>query len=244
MFPDFSFEKKLWKKKYDFVAGVDEVGRGALAGPIVAAAVVFKPFCKNIKKIGINDSKKLSPQKRIYLSEIIKKNCLCWAVDEVDVDYINKHGIGPANHLVMRKAIKAVEKKLERNNNLLIVRGNRRELTITSRSLSRVKSRDLKNRIVDYEKNIYLLVDGYPLKDQRSKVVKNQQHIIKGDQKSISIGAASIIAKVYRDELMVKLGTAFLDYDWYKNKGYGTKKHLLAIKKWGITKQHRTKFVD
>lgn len=206
MLPNFSFETKLWKEKIQFVAGVDEVGRGALAGPIVAAAVIFKPFCKDIKKLKINDSKKLTPKIREELAQEIKNNCLFWAIGEVGVNYINKRGIGWANYLAMNKAIISVQRQM------------------TNRP--------------------YLLIDGYPLKNSQGNMLRNQLPIVKGDQKVISIAAASIIAKVYRDNLMKNLAQQYKEYGWEENKGYGTKRHWQTINQLGPSKMHRKDFID
>tara|TARA_B100000963_G_scaffold125587_1_gene109590 strand:+ start:25044 stop:25640 length:597 start_codon:yes stop_codon:yes gene_type:complete len=176
-------------------AGIDEAGRGCLAGPVVAAAVVFPKKYKN--KL-INDSKQLSKSNRYKLQKIIKNEALSWSigiVNEIEIDKIN---ILNASFLAMHKAIC----DLEVTPSLLLVDGN------------------------------------------RFKAYPNIAHkcIIKGDSKYISIAAASILAKTFRDDFMKKLDEKFPEYDWKNNKGYPTKKHKLAINKIGICKHHRKSF--
>ena len=176
-------------------AGIDEAGRGCLAGPVVAAAVVFPKKYKN--KL-INDSKQLSKSNRYKLQKIIKNEALSWSigiVNEIEIDKIN---ILNASFLAMHKAIC----DLEVTPSLLLVDGN------------------------------------------RFKAYPNIAHkcIIKGDSKYISIAAASILAKTFRDDFMKKLDERFPEYDWKNNKGYPTKKHKLAIDKIGICKHHRKSF--
>ena len=201
--PDFFFEKFLWKKGFKLIAGVDEVGRGSLAGPVVAGAVIFSLKIKIPDSILINDSKKVSPKKRVTSSEWIKKNAVSWGVGVGTVPQINKLGIVPATQIAFRKAVKKVNPD-------------------------------------------YLLIDAFYIPYVKGLRRKNQKAIIKGDTKSLSIAAASIIAKVYRDELMTDLSKnpKYKKYGWDKNKGYGTLSHKKAIKKYGITKLHRKDFVD
>lgn len=217
--PNFYWEKKEWKKGY-LVIGVDEVGRGALAGPLVVGAVIFSnpyqtdspaSFIKKIESFGINDSKKLSAKKRKILAKVIKKNCLAWAVSVVSVRFINNHGIGVA----FQKGVRDILRKLE----------------ISPAAPGRFKSK------------IYLLIDGFYVKCLRGIGLRNQKAIVGGDEKSISIAAASIIVKVYRDQLMGRLAKKYPKYHWEKNKGYGTKEHLKALKKYGKTKFHRDLFI-
>ena len=221
--PDFSFEEKLWKKGFEVVAGADEVGRGSLAGPLVAAAVVFpasfaRCLLAKLKGIKINDSKKLSAKQREIAAVWIKENCLAWGIGEVSVSFINKHGIVKATRKAFRKALGETRNKLQ----------------------------DTK---IDF-----LLVDAFYISYTKGIKRKNQLAVVKGDEKSFSIAAASIIAKVYRDKLMSSLARRDLaklkyykqdlrKYAWEKNKGYGTKEHVEAIKKYGVTKLHRKMFV-
>jgi ribonuclease HII len=176
------------------LAGVDEVGRGSLIGPVYAAAVILK---KSINKRLLKDSKKLSKKKREELCSYIKKNSI-WAIGQASIKEIEKINILYASLLAMKRAII----KLKKKPSLVLIDGN--------------KLPNLK---------------GYNLK-----------YIIKGDQKIPSISAASIIAKVSRDKFIKTLSKKFKNYGWDTNYGYGTKKHLRAIKKFGITKYHRKTF--
>jgi len=206
--PDFSFEKKLWRKGYRVVAGVDEVGRGAFAGPVVAAAVAFAPNSKQQtlnSKIKINDSKQLNSKRRERAYFWIRKNALCYGIGKASVAQINKFGIKKATEIAFRKAIKSA-----------------------SIRVSGIQ---------------YLLIDAFYIPYVRGLRRKNQLAIINGDEKSVSIAAASIIAKVYRDKLMRVLSRGNKKYHWDKNKGYGTKKHQKAIKKYGATRLHRNLFI-
>ena len=175
------------------VAGVDEVGRGPLAGPVVAAAVIMDT--NNIPN-GINDSKKLSKKNRLKIADEIKKNSI-YSIAEASVKEIDEINILQASLLAMKRAIEGLSKK---------------PMTV--------------------------LVDG----KFKPKTNLPTHSIIKGDTQSISIAASSIIAKVYRDELMKDFSKKYPEYLWEKNAGYGTKEHLLAIKKFGITPIHRKKF--
>ncbi len=179
--------------KVNKMAGVDEVGRGCLAGPVFAAAVILN---KNIDTKDIKDSKKLSFKKRILLSKYIKKNSI-YALGIATVEEINKINILNASLLSMRRALYKLKVKP---------------------SLA--------------------CIDGpfAPTLNMKCKT------IIKGDEKIISIAAASIIAKVSRDLFMIKLSFKYPKYSWHKNFGYGTKDHLYGLKKYGITKHHRKKF--
>jgi len=176
------------------LAGVDEVGRGSLIGPVYAAAIILN---KTINKKLLKDSKSLSKIKREELYLYIKKNSI-WAVGQASVKEIEKINILHASLLAMKRAII----KLKKKPSLVLIDGN--------------KLPDLKNYKLEY--------------------------VIKGDQKIPSISAASIIAKVSRDRFIKKLSKQFNNYGWDTNSGYGTKEHLRAIKKFGITKYHRKTF--
>ena len=176
------------------IAGVDEVGRGSLIGPVYAAAVILK---KNINKKELKDSKKLNKNKREVLAKYIKKNST-WAVGSASLKEVDKINILNASLLAMKRAIK----KLKTKPSLVLVDGNKLPL-----------------------------IENYKLKS-----------IIKGDQKISEISAASIIAKVSRDRLVTNLSKKFKKYSWSKNAGYGTKDHIVAIKKYGVTKFHRKTF--
>ena len=200
--PNFSFEKALWKKGYKFIAGVDEVGRGCFAGPVVAGCVVFSHKPYKLGNIRVDDSKKLSLKQRREASFWIKENALVWGIGEASVSLINRIGMGKATKVAFRRAIKAVNKKLD-----------------------------------------FLLIDAFYIPYVRGLKRKNQKAIVDGDEKSLTIAAASIIAKIYRDSLMKKLSSKHPKYGWERNKGYGTKEHLGALRKYGLTRHHRKQFV-
>ena len=176
------------------IAGVDEVGRGSLVGPVFAATVIFK---KNVDKKKIKDSKKLSKNKRNLLEKYIKKNSI-WTIGSASLEEIDKLNILNASLLAMERSIK----KLKSKPSLIMIDGNKLPT-----------------------------MNGYKLKS-----------IVKGDQKVPEISAASIIAKVSRDRLISKMSKRYEKYAWNKNSGYGTKQHLEAIRKLGVTKHHRKSF--
>ena len=176
------------------IAGVDEVGRGSLIGPVYAAAVILN---RSINKKLLKDSKRLSKPKREILAKYIKKNSV-WSIGKASVKEIEKINILQASLLAMKRAVI----KLRKKPSLVLVDGNK---------LPKIKNYKLNS-------------------------------VIKGDQKIPSISAASIIAKVTRDKMISKLGKKFKNYYWSKNYGYGTKQHLKAIKKFGITSHHRKTF--
>ena len=176
------------------LAGVDEVGRGSLIGPVYAAAVILN---KSINTKILTDSKSLSKNKRKEISTYIKKNSI-WAIGQASVREIEKINILQASLLAMKRAII----KLKKKPSLVLIDGNK---------LPNIKNYNLK-------------------------------YIIKGDQKIPSISAASIIAKVSRDKFVTTLSKNFKNYRWDTNSGYGTKEHIKAIKKFGVTKYHRKTF--
>ena len=188
------FEKIYWQD-CDFVAGVDEVGRGPLAGPVVAACVILPKDC-NI--LYINDSKKLSATKREELYDIIIKEAVSYGIGIVSETRIDEINILQATYEAMRQAIDKLS----------------------------VKPQVLLNDAVT--------IPGVDIK---------QIPIIKGDAKSISIGAASIIAKVYRDRLMVEYDSIYPEYCFASNKGYGSASHIEALKKYGPCPIHRRSFI-
>ena len=205
-FPDFAFETPYWNNGFT-VIGIDEVGRGAFAGPLTVAGVVFNPDLslkdkKYLLSLGINDSKKLTPKKRENLAKIIKKEYLHYSISFIDVSIINKVGIGKATILGMEEVVNSINNKQK-----------------TRKS--------------------FLLIDAYEIPGVSKDM---QKGIIRGDNLSISIASASIIAKVERDKLMVELSIKNSQYGWEHNKGYGTLKHREAIKKAGMTPHHRLDF--
>lgn len=215
--PTFEYEESLWKKDY-LVIGVDEVGRGSLAGPVYAGAVCFDSReIKNleIKKLGINDSKKLEVSERIRLAKLIKKLSLAHSIGYSDVSLVNKLGIVKATRIAIRKTITEVIKNI---------------LTTCVRSYKSC--------------SFYLLLDAFNVKHVKGIGLRNQLAIIKGDEKCISIAAASIIAKVERDQIMSKLHQLYPIYLWNQNKGYGTRRHIEAIKKYGKCELHRELFLQ
>jgi ribonuclease HII len=174
-------------------AGVDEVGRGCLAGPVVSAAVILK---EGINLNLLKDSKKITFKKRIEIAEHIKLNSI-YAVGMASVDEILKINILQASLLSMKRAIDQLSVKPR----LILIDGN-----FAPQGLKKFKT------------------------------------IINGDEKVKSISAASIVAKVYRDALMIKLSEKFQNYAWERNFGYGTKAHMEGLKKFGITSHHRKGF--
>lgn len=224
--PDFAFERKLWRKGFKVIAGADEVGRGAWAGPVVASAVAFAPNSKLQilnSKIRINDSKLLSQKQREKAEKWIKKNCLAWGVGEASVSVINRLGLGKATQIAFRRAIAECNKRL----------------VTTDYSLQQ-KTKPVVRRLWTVD---FLLIDAFYLPYTKGIKRKNQFAIVKGDTKSISIASASILAKVYRDKLMVRFAQKHKRYAWGQNKGYGTKSHQKAILKYGLTRLHRKQFV-
>jgi ribonuclease HII len=212
-YPNFFFERRLWKKGYKFIAGLDEVGRGSFAGPIIAGCVVFDKKIVIPGEIRIDDSKKVSPKKRETAAIWIKKNALGWGIGEIPATLINRIGIAKATRRAFRQAVSRARQKLGRPIDYLLIDAF----------------------FVPY-------IPGLP----SAKRKRRQLPIIHGDCKSLTIGAASIIAKVYRDNLMIKLGKKpkLRKYAWAKNKGYGTGEHQKAILKYGITRYHRKIFVS
>ncbi|MEJ2348102.1 MAG: ribonuclease HII [Patescibacteria group bacterium] len=222
--PNLAFEKRIREKGFKYIGGVDEVGRGSFAGPVVAGCVVFRKEIKIPKKIEINDSKKLTPLKRGKSDEWIRKNALAWGTGEVSAKVIDKIGMSKATQMAFRRAIENANKRLERRIDYLLIDAFYIPY-IRGLPMRRKKARK-----------------DYNLKDGRAR----QLAIKNGDQKSLSIAAASIVAKEYRDNIMKSLGEKprYKRYLWVNNKGYGTKEHGKAIKKYGISKYHRTKFVE
>lgn len=192
-----NLEREYLKIGYRAVAGVDEVGRGPLAGPVVCAAVIL-PLSAEERLQGVNDSKKLSAKKRELLAETIKEVALAYAICEVDERTIDTINILQATRLCMKQAIE----------NLCL-------------------------------QPDFVLTDGNMTLDIKIP----QKSVIKGDMTVCSIGAASILAKVYRDALMRKYAEQYPQYGFESNVGYGTAKHIQAIREVGICPIHRKTFI-
>lgn len=187
------FEKEAYKLGFINLCGIDEAGRGPLAGPVVAACVILP---KDIFIEGVNDSKKLSPSKRERLFDEITKNAIAYGVGIVDEKVIDNINILNSTKQAMITAINSMQVKPD-----------------------------------------YLLIDA-----ENIKYDLPQKAIIEGDAKSISIAAASIIAKVTRDQIMDEVDQIYPEYNFKKNKGYGTKEHIDKIKEIGICPIHRKSF--
>ncbi|CAN5153974.1 ribonuclease HII [soil metagenome] len=208
-FPHFEHELEHWQKGYT-VIGIDEVGRGCLAGPITVGAVCFSPTLsqaeqKHIETLGIQDSKKLSAKKRETLTQSITQYAIYSDIASSSVEMINKKGIEYAFHDAIGRIVKKFVLSFPDNKLLLLIDGR----TIPH---------------IPYINDIERI------------------HIVKGDSISISIAAASIVAKVTRDQYMDELSGHEL-YDWENNKGYGTQRHCDAIVQHGLSPHHRLLFV-
>lgn len=190
----YEYEQQCYKDGYKLIAGIDEAGRGPLAGSVVAAAVVLP---EDIFIEGLNDSKKLSPKKRELLYDIIINQAVSYGIGIVDEKCIDEINILNATKKAMCKALEGL----------------------------------------NCEPDI-LLIDAVEI-----DVKTPQMSIIKGDAKSISIAAASIIAKVTRDRLLVQMDKIYPGYGFSKHKGYGTREHVENIKKLGVCEIHRKSFL-
>lgn len=187
------YEKELYEKGYNLIAGTDEVGRGPLVGPVVAAAVILP---KNYKLDGLTDSKKLSEKKRNLYYEIIKRDAISIGLGIISEKVIDEINILEASRLAMNKALDNLEIKPD-----------------------------------------YILSDAMKL-DRDVEVLP----IVHGDAKSLSIAAASVIAKVTRDRMMEEMGKNYPEYEFERHKGYPTKRHIELIKKYGVLDQYRKTF--
>lgn len=194
--PDFSFELAAKQKGYTYICGVDEAGRGPLAGPVCAAAVILP---EDIEIAGLNDSKKLTEKKREELYSVITEKAIAYSVAFADVCEIEKYNILGATFIAMNRAIEGLSTPAD-----------------------------------------YALIDG----NRVPKDIKiDCETIIKGDSKSASIAAASILAKVTRDRLMLEYDKELPQYAFSKHKGYGTKLHYEMIEKYGMSIYHRPSFL-
>jgi len=191
--PDYSIEERILAQNSGPVAGVDEVGRGPLAGPVLAAAVIFDP--KQIPE-GVNDSKKLNMRKREALFARIMDIAIV-GIGEASVDEIDRLNIRRATHLAMARAVNALP-----------------------------------------EKPSFAIVDG----NDPPPLACSCETIVGGDGRSVSIAAASIVAKVTRDRMMIRLDETHPGYGWRTNMGYGTKEHLEGMQRLGVTPHHRKSF--
>lgn len=187
---NLKYEKELYCEGIELIAGVDEVGRGPLIGPVVAAAVILP---KNYKLDGLTDSKKLTEKKRDMYYEIIKRDAIAIGIGIKDENVIDEVNIYEATKLAMKDAIDKLSVKPE-----------------------------------------YILIDAMPL-----ELDIPTTSIIKGDMKSESIAAASVIAKVTRDSMMYELDKKYPEYGFGSHKGYPTKKHVEAIEKYGLIEGYR-----
>ncbi len=194
--PDFSCEKEALNKGYQIVCGVDEAGRGPLAGPVCAAAVILPENCE-IE--GLNDSKKISEKKREMLFDIIKEKAIAYSIAYGTLEEIEEYNILEATYIAMNRAIDGLEPQAD-----------------------------------------FALIDG----NRIPKGIKIPcETIVKGDSKSCSIAAASILAKVTRDRLMLEYDHKYPEYLFAQHKGYGTKAHYEAIKQHGVCEIHRLSFL-
>ncbi len=188
-------ENTLWARGYKMVAGVDEAGRGPLAGPVVAAAVILDPEAPLIT--GLNDSKKLSKAARELLFEQIVINTHSYAIASASCREIDQHNIHAASMLAMKRALQKLPLKPD-----------------------------------------YVLIDGFKIKN----CPFSQKAVIGGDARSLSIAAASVLAKVARDKIMADIHNRYPSYGFIKNSGYGTYEHRDAIGKFGLCPEHRRSF--
>lgn len=190
---NYKYERELHEKGITLIAGVDEVGRGPLVGPVVAACCIL-PEKFNLD--GLTDSKKISEKKRDYYFEEIKKQAISYGIGIVSAKKIDEVNIYEATKIAMKEAINNMQIKPE-----------------------------------------HILIDAMPL-----DLDVPTTSIIKGDLKSITISAASVLAKVTRDRMLYELDEKYPMYDFKNNKGYGTKKHLEAIDKYGVIDEHRRSY--
>lgn len=191
----WEYENELKNKGYNLIAGVDEAGRGPLAGPVYAAAVILK---EGAVIDGINDSKKLTEKKREELFDIIIENSVAYAISSVDEKVIDEINILNATHMAMNNAVDKLQPKAD-----------------------------------------YVIIDGNSIKNMKTP----HETVVKGDAKSISIAAASILAKVSRDRYISEMAKIYPQYGFEKHKGYGTKAHNEAILEHGPSPIHRKTFL-
>ena len=218
-FPDFKNEKEKLEQGFSFIIGCDEVGVSPLAGPVVAAACIIDPKCigtyrsKNKWYYRVRDSKTTNEKERDILLQEILPNCLAFGLGEVSPEEIDTINIHHASILAKKKAIEEVLRKIE----------------------SKAGESD----------KFFLFVDGlFGIKNlEHPKFHVEQKAVVAGDEKILSISAASIIAKVHRDGILKQYEAKFPDYGFAKHKGYNTKAHRAAILKNGVTDIHRRSFL-
>lgn len=191
------YENQLREKGYRYIAGLDEAGRGPLAGPVVASAVILPPDTELVIP-GVDDSKKLSSLRRGKILEEIKEKAIAWAVGIVDVETIDQINILQATKKAMKQAVEGLQTSPE-----------------------------------------ILLIDAVEL----AQVSLPQQPLIHGDALSVSIAAASIVAKETRDAMMIALDSLYPEYGFASNKGYGSAQHIAALRKYGPCPIHRRTFI-
>lgn len=194
--PDYDLEQQLKNKGFNLVAGVDEAGRGPLAGPVCAAAVILPLDCEID---GLNDSKKLSEKKREALFDVIIEKAVAYGIQLVDHKTIDEINILNATMLAMTNAVNNLKTKPD-----------------------------------------FVIIDGNRLPSQLEIPAKA---VVKGDAKSMSIAAASILAKVTRDRLMLELADKYPEYEFTRHKGYGTKLHQEKLREFGPCEIHRKTFI-
>ncbi len=197
--PDLTFERALWEQGLRWIAGVDEAGRGAIAGPVAAGAVVLPWMVPDLYEQleGVRDSKVMTPRERERWALVIKDSAVAWGVGFASKDEIDQMGIVPATRLAATRALDKLTCSIE-------------------------------HVLIDY-----ISLPGVEIP---------QTPLVKGDGRSLSIAAASILAKTTRDALLIEMEEEFPGYHFVSNKGYGTKEHMGAIDKLGPCKQHRRSF--
>ncbi len=196
--PDFSYEQPLWEQGYQYVAGIDEAGRGALAGPVAAAALILSPTTSQLSALeGVRDSKQMTPKQRTYWAELLRDIALAWGIGFASAQEIDAIGIVSATRLAIRRSLGELQAHPE-----------------------------------------YLLVDYLELPE----ISIEQLSITKGDARSLSIAAASILAKTSRDAVLCQAALDYPGYGFARHKGYGTQAHFAALAHLGPSPIHRLSF--
>ncbi|MCL2852250.1 MAG: ribonuclease HII [Defluviitaleaceae bacterium] len=196
----YSYEHEAYMQGYELVAGMDEVGRGPLAGPVLACCLILR---KGVLPLGIDDSKKLSPKKREQLAVVVRDNAISLGIGLCDNYEVDRLGILAATHTAMARAVSQMSIRPD-----------------------------------------IVLIDGYPVTGEAFNSLNLEQRaIVKGDQKSVTIAAASIVAKVTRDRLMCEFAKVYPAYGFEAHKGYGTPRHIEAVRAYGACDIHRLSFL-